>query len=76
MEFKQGAFKIAKEAGVDILPVALKNAHLAVGRNLIAGPAHMVVTIGTPIKSDDIEQAIKTSREWLEATVLDKPKGQ
>eukprot|EP00002_Diphylleia_rotans_P034009 TRINITY_DN727_c0_g1_i10.p1 TRINITY_DN727_c0_g1~~TRINITY_DN727_c0_g1_i10.p1 ORF type:complete len:123 (-),score=32.27 TRINITY_DN727_c0_g1_i10:691-1059(-) len=50
--FKEGAFRLAIEAGADILPVAIAGSHRALPKfHYICNPSVAVVTCGTPIST-------------------------
>ena len=52
--FKMGAFKVAHQAGVPIIPAYIHNAHKFMNkkRRLIATPTKVSVTYGKPIPSN------------------------
>eukprot|EP00002_Diphylleia_rotans_P034018 TRINITY_DN727_c0_g1_i5.p1 TRINITY_DN727_c0_g1~~TRINITY_DN727_c0_g1_i5.p1 ORF type:complete len:106 (-),score=18.39 TRINITY_DN727_c0_g1_i5:293-610(-) len=60
-EFKEGAFRLAIEAGADILPVAIAGSHRALPKHhRIFHPSVALVTCGTPISTkgmtlDDVQ---------------------
>jgi 1-acyl-sn-glycerol-3-phosphate acyltransferase len=64
--FKEGAFRIARDAKVQILPVCLHNTHRALGHGFKPGRANLVMSIGEPFYVDDVESAITKVRTWME----------
>ena len=70
MDFKGGAFKLAKAAGVDIVPVAIKGTEVVLPPGTFFIKPHPVeVVIGKPISSNDNEvgELIKQSRQAVVA---------
>lgn len=64
-DFKKGAFAIARQAGVPILPVKLVNTYLAFDRKGMAGDAAVSVVVGAPIDSSDEDAALAAARAFL-----------
>lgn len=80
LPFKSGAFRIAVEAGVPVLPVVLVNTHSAMGRQLNCKPARdmrLIVCRPIPTQGISLEQVMSQVREVMEAELAlahsDKP---
>ena len=69
LEFKTGAYRLAQDTGVPILPIALKGVDIALPIGGIISPASIELTIGDPIfvgpDKEDLEEAIKKSRNFM-----------
>lgn len=64
MSFKRGAFKMAKDLNLPILPVTIKNANkIMPAKSLTICPNTMEMTIHKPISVEEIEQ--KTAQELM-----------
>ncbi|WP_239003527.1 HAD-IB family hydrolase [Nocardia panacis] len=78
--FKKGAFHIAIQAGVPIIPVVIRNAGEIARRNsMIARPGTVDVAILDPIDvgdwdPNDLDARVAAVRELFVATLLDWPK--
>ncbi|NBC18677.1 MAG: Asp-tRNA(Asn)/Glu-tRNA(Gln) amidotransferase subunit GatC [Bacteroidetes bacterium] len=75
--FKKGAFLLAAEAGVPIVPVTVRNAYQCMDeRRYVGRPGTIRITLGTPIptaelRRRDIPALIDTVRKQMEAALSD-----
>jgi 1-acyl-sn-glycerol-3-phosphate acyltransferase len=68
LPFKNGAWRFAKEAGVQILPVCIQGGHDAFNHNWIVAPASLVLTYSEPsFVTDDNPHEASMARvsEWM-----------
>ncbi len=68
LPFKNGAWRYAKEAGVQILPVCVQGTKVALNHNWIASPATLVLTYAEPFAvTDDSphEASIARVSQWM-----------
>ncbi|SNY59406.1 HAD-IB family hydrolase [Paractinoplanes atraurantiacus] len=77
--FKKGAFHIARQAGVPIVPIVLRNTgELAWRRSLLVNPGTVDVAVLDPIPTDgwtadDLDDRIAEVRQQVAATLEDWP---
>lgn len=77
--FKKGAFHIARQAGVPVIPVVIRNAgELSWRDSIIVRPGTVDVTIGAPIDvrdwdSADMHNEVQAVRQLFMDTLLDWP---
>ncbi len=68
LPFKNGAWRFAKEAGVQILPVCIQGGHDAFNHNWIVAPASLVLTYSEPSFVTDEnphEASMARVSEWM-----------
>ncbi len=68
LPFKNGAWRFAKAAGVQILPVCIQGGHDAFNHNWIVAPASLVLTYSEPsFVTDDNPHEASMARvsEWM-----------
>lgn len=77
--FKKGAFHIARQAGVPVIPVVIRNAgELAWRNSMVVRPGTIDVAIGAPIDvrdwdSADMHDEVEAVRQLFIDTLLDWP---
>lgn len=78
--FKKGAFHIARQAGVPIVPIVLRNTgELAWRRSMIVNPGTVDVAVLDPVDTggwtaDDLDQRIAEVRQRVMDTLADWPR--
>jgi hypothetical protein len=63
MEFKHGAFTMAKEANVQILPIYVHGCQEGHGLNWVCGPTDLTLVYGNPFVVIDDSSASSTSKK-------------
>ncbi|MFI7542170.1 HAD-IB family hydrolase [Actinoplanes sp. NPDC049599] len=78
--FKKGAFHIARQAGVPIVPIVLRNTgELAWRRSLIVNPGTVDVAVLEPVDTsgwtaEDVDQRVAEVRQRVRDTLADWPR--
>lgn len=70
LEFKTGAFRLAKETGVPIIPVTLKGTSKALGIGGWCYPSNLEIIIGSPIYIQNIDEGIQQARNTIRRNLL------
>jgi 1-acyl-sn-glycerol-3-phosphate acyltransferase len=72
LPFKNGAWRFAKETGVEIVPVCIQGSQDGLNHNWIASPASLVLTYAEPFAVTDAaphEESIARVSNWM-ASIL------
>lgn len=70
--FQKGAYQLAKEIGLDIVPVTINGSFNALSRQRgfnFVNWSRLTLTIHRPIASDSVEEAMEASRQAIEAAL-------
>ena len=68
-QFKSGAFVIAKETNVPILPITLKGTKEALDFGGKVGFSDITITIGEPFYVENIPDSIKKARDFIQSNL-------
>jgi 1-acyl-sn-glycerol-3-phosphate acyltransferase len=81
LPFKKGAFYMAKDAGVPVVPVAMKNTDMLMGKGTgVAQPGTIEMVILEPIPTaglstdEDVEQLIETAHSRIAEELYERPR--
>lgn len=81
LPFKKGAFYMAKDAGVPVVPVAMKNTDVLMGKGTgVARPGTIEMVIMEPIPTnglstdEDVEQLIEKAHSRIAEELYEKPR--
>ena len=69
-EFKSGAFVLAKETDVPLLPMTLRGTGEVMIRSAMINCGQITVTIGEPFYVDDISESFKKAREFIASNLI------